>query len=219
VKQPAFNSFQGYINKWKKTAPAGLKSFAQTNGIWPWMPTEEAFVSNARNGIISSICFAFVILLIATRNVLQSVIAIVSVIMIVISVVACMHWREMQLGVSESIAIVILIGFSVDYVVHFSHAYIHSDFVSRNDKMKQSYREMGVSILSGCITTFGCGAFLFGGTFTFFYKFAFIISVTVFTSIIVAVFVFGAMCHTFGPQEGFCDINLNKCKKEKAAEN
>jgi len=100
------------------------------------MPTEQAFVNNARNGIISSIGLAFVILLVATRNVLQSVISIFSVIIIVISVIACMHWRDMQLGVSESIGIVILIGFSVDYVVHFSHAYIHSDHVSRNDKMK-----------------------------------------------------------------------------------
>lgn len=200
VKKPAFDKFDGFVKNQKKTAPDGLKTFAQTTGVWPWMPTEEAFVNNARNGIIISIAFAFLILLIATRNVLQSLIAIMSVIMIVISVVASMHWNEMQLGVSESIAIVILIGFSVDYVVHFSHAYIHSEYESRNDKMKQSYREMGVSILSGCITTFGCGAFLFGGTISFFYKFAFIIAVTVLTSIVVAVFTFGAACHAFGPQ-------------------
>jgi len=179
------------------------------------MPTEEAFVSNAKNGIISSIFFAFIILLIATRNVLQSVIAIFSVIMIVISVVACMYWNNMELGVSESIAIVILIGFSVDYVVHFSHAYIHSDYTSRNDKMRQSYREMGVSILSGCLTTFGCAAFLFGGTITLFYQFAYILSITVLTSILTAVFTFGAMCHTFGPQEGFCDINFGQSKKKE----
>lgn len=75
---------------------------------------------------------------------------------------------------------------------------------------------MGVSILSGCLTTFGCGAFLFGGTFTFFYKFAFIICITVIISIMVAVFTFGAMCHTFGPQGGFCDIPCLKRKKKAA---
>ena len=58
---------------------------------------------------------------------------------------------------------VILIGFSVDYVVHLSSDYTHSAHFSRHDKMQQSYEEMGISILSGCITTFGSGAFLFGG--------------------------------------------------------
>jgi len=114
----------------------------------------------------------------------------------------------MELGVSESIALVILIGFSVDYVVHFSHAYIHSDYASRNDKMTHSYREMGVSILSGCLTTLGCASFLFGGTITLFYQFAYILSITVITSILIAIFTFGAMCHAFGPEEGFCDIKF-----------
>lgn len=126
-----------------------------------------------------------------------------------------MHWNGMELGVSESIAIVILIGFSVDYIIHLSHSYIHSKFPSRNDKMRQSYREMGISIFSGCITTFGCGACLFGGNFVFFQKFALIICMTVFIAFLTAVFTFGAACHIMGPQNGFSDLQ-NMCGKKKA---
>ena len=68
--------------------------------------------------------------------------------------------RGWMLGISESVCVVILIGFSVDYVIHLSSDYTHSPFKSRHDRMKQSYTEMGVSILSGSITTFGAGAFL-----------------------------------------------------------
>ena len=57
----------------------------------------------------------------------------------------------------------VIIGFSVDYTVHLAADYMHSPHSSRSDKMRQAYTEMGVSILSGTITTLGAGAFLFGG--------------------------------------------------------
>lgn len=136
--------------------------------------------------------------------------------MVVMSVLAVMVWNGNELGTSESIAIVILIGFSVDYIIHFSHSYIESRYNTRFDKMRQSYREMGVSILSGCLTTFGCGCFLFGGTFVFFQKFAFIIVITVVFAINVAVFTFGALCHTIGPTGRMGDITVCCTKKEDA---
>jgi len=70
------------------------------------------------------------------------------------------------MGVSESISVVMLIVFSVDYIIHLSADYVHSPYKSRHDKMKQAYGEMGISILSGAITTFGAGCFCFLGTTT-----------------------------------------------------
>ena len=81
---------------------------------------------------------------------------------------AIMHVQGLKLGTAESISLVVLIGFSVDYIVHLSADYMHSVQIRRYDKMRQAYREMGVSILSGCITTFGCGFCLFFGNFVFF---------------------------------------------------
>ena len=126
----------------------------------------------------------------------------------------------MQLGVAESIALVILIGFSVDYIIHLSAHYIHSKYKTRGDKMRQSYREMGVSIFSGCITTFGCGSFLFGGNFVFFQKFAMIICTTVIIAFLTAVLTFGSICYVIGPQNGFGDIpclknDMGCCNKDK----
>jgi len=128
-----------------------------------------------------------------------------------------MYGLGWEIGVSESLAMVILIGFSVDYVVHLSSDYVHSAHYSRHDKMQQSYQEMGVSILSGCVTTFGSGVFLFGGKLVTFNKFAIMITCTVVISFVVSMFLFGAIMHSFGPQDGFGDIDwcfkkLN-CKK------
>jgi hypothetical protein len=70
---------------------------------------------------------------------------------------------------------------------------------------------MGVSILSGAFTTFGSGAFLFGGNILFFKKFAMIICVTVLMAFFSAMLTFGSMMHIFGPEKGFCSIK--SCKK------
>lgn len=78
-----------------------------------------------QTGVIISGGLAFIILLIATGNILISIYAIISVTFIVLCVIAIMVLKGWELGVSESIAMVIIIGFSVDYVVHIAAHYVH----------------------------------------------------------------------------------------------
>jgi predicted RND superfamily exporter protein len=117
-----------------------------------------------------------------------------------------MQLQGWELGTAESIGIVILIGFSIDYVVHLSTHYVHSGHKSRQEKIKQSYHEIGISILAGAITTFGSGAFLFPAVLITFTKFAVIISSTVLFSFLYSMFFFGAMCHAFGVEGKTGDI-------------
>jgi predicted RND superfamily exporter protein len=184
-----------------RKAPPELKSLRQTAGRgWTWMPSEIAFYNSAISGIFLSMFFAFLILCIATRNLTQSVISIFCVCTIVVSVVAIMQMKGWQLGTAESVSVVMLIGFSVDYVIHLSADYSHSSLKSRHDKIQQAYTEMGVSITSGAITTFGSGMFLFGGFLILFRKFAVLITSTVAISYFVSMLFFGAMEHSFGPE-------------------
>lgn len=126
------------------------------------MMSERAFLQNALQGIALSGAFAFVFVMLATMNWIQALITIMCVAFIVTSVIAVMVFAGWELGVSESVAVVILIGFSVDYVVHISKHYQESAFTGRYDRIRESLKEMGISIVSGAITTFGSGIFLFG---------------------------------------------------------
>lgn len=158
--------------------------------------------------------FAFVILLIATGNIIMAIIAIVCVATIIMSIVAIMVFHDWALGISESLAIVIIVGLAVDYVVHLAADYMHSIKPSRGEKMQQSYAQMGVSILSGTVTTMACGIFLFGGQIILFNKFAVIITSTIGISFLTAMLLFGALCHVMGPQNGMGDICC--CFKKKS---
>ena len=115
-----------------------------------------------------------------------------------------------EMGVAESVAIVIQIGLSVDYVVHLSTDYMHCPLQSRNDKMKTAFTQMGISIFSGTLTTFGSGAFLFGGQLSIFNKFAVLITSTIVFSFFSSMLLFGALCHIVGPENGTGNI----CRKK-----
>ena len=54
---------------------------------------------------------------------------------VIISVVAIMAMKGWEFGISESISVVILIGLSVDYVVHLASDYKHSAEKTRGGKM------------------------------------------------------------------------------------
>jgi predicted RND superfamily exporter protein len=90
--------------------------------------------------------------------------------------------------------------------VHLAADYIHSQAETRNGKMQQAYREMGISIFSGFVTTFGCGLPLFFGNLTFFSKFGLLITTTVLFSILVALCTFGSLMHWIGPEKGRGDL-------------
>lgn len=185
------------------------------------MQSEQAFFDGVQQGVSISGIAAFIILLIATRNIIISVYALVSVAFIVFCVVSVMVLKEWQLGVSESIAMVIIIGFSVDYVVHLAAHYVHTALSKRFDRASDSISAMGVSIFSGAMTTLGSGIFLFGAKMTFFNKFAIIITTTVTFSLTYALVYFLALLHTIGPQDKQGDIPTmlrscrDKCSKAK----
>mmetsp|Transcript_22675 Transcript_22675/g.26668 ORF Transcript_22675/g.26668 Transcript_22675/m.26668 type:complete len:133 (+) Transcript_22675:448-846(+) len=132
------------------------------------MVSELAFYEGAIQGMIVSVSLAFLIMLLATQNLFVTIYSIIAVMFIVAGVTAIMVLAGWELGVIESVATVIVIGFSVDYVVHLATHYVHSPYQSRTDKAKESISAMGISIFSGAVTTLGSGVFLFGGTIVFF---------------------------------------------------
>mmetsp|Transcript_16022 Transcript_16022/g.1430 ORF Transcript_16022/g.1430 Transcript_16022/m.1430 type:complete len:109 (+) Transcript_16022:1842-2168(+) len=104
-----------------------------------------------------------------------------------------------ELGVAESIAIVILIGMSVDYVVHLANHYVESVYPDRFRKIKTSLRDLGISIISGATTTIGSGIFLFFAEMVVFNKFAILIVATICFSLAYALVFFSALVHLIGP--------------------
>lgn len=84
----------------------------------------------------------------------------------------CKFYFDWGLGVAESIAAVIVIGFAVDFTVHLAHMYVASAAQDRMGRVADAARKMGVTVVMGAVTTLGAGCFLLACTLTFFTKFA-----------------------------------------------
>lgn len=142
---------------------------------------------------------ASIILLFSTGNVIITFYSCLTLASIIACIVSIFVFLGYEIGITISLAVVIAIGFAVDYVCHLAAHYVHSIEKKRYERATESIRDMGVSIFSGAITTFGSGAFLFGGRGMQFRQLGVTLTLTVSISLIFAVFFFQALCHAIGP--------------------
>lgn len=177
----AFDDMEAWLGQHRKEAPKGMASMFQTDTLvpalgWTWMQVEDALVRNLMVGF--GICFpvAYVVLIMATGNIIVGTYAILSIAFIVAGVLgAARLYSNWSLGVAESIAGVIVIGFSVDYTVHLGHIYREaSEMVqdTREHKTQHALTVMGTTVIGGGLTTLSAGLILYMCTLTFFTKMA-----------------------------------------------
>ena len=192
-------------------APPTLSNGRATssNVFWLWSITSLSLMSNVYLGL--SVCFpmVFVVLSMSAGNVVLALYSTVTIAGIVVTVIGIgagglMGW---DLGTTEAIAAVIVIGFSVDYCVHLANAYIENDAKDRETRTRIALTTMGISVTAGAITTIIAGVFLSACILTFFVKFSFLICWTIISSYMWAVLFFGALCMAAGPSENFGDIS------------
>lgn len=132
-KLPIYEDWEHLLNDFTESAPKGLRSAFQYAGpFWCHMESEKAMYEGAIQGIVVSVSLAFVILILATKNLIVAVYAIISVIFVVSNIVAVMYLLGWELGIPESVATVIVIGLSVDYIVHLAAHFVHSPLYNRN---------------------------------------------------------------------------------------
>ncbi len=207
IKQPLYDMTEKMISEFVADAPKGLTHMGQSFGHqgWVWMETEKALVAGLMNGL--AICFpiAFLVLAVATRNLILSVIATLSIGFIVASVLGSVKlFYGWDLGIAETIAGIIVIGFSVDYVVHMGHMYIEasekSGAMTREKRFYYAASKMGSTVMAGAITTAGSGAFMFVCQMRFFYKMAILITMTIGYSFVFSFGFFMAFLVIAGPE-------------------
>lgn len=178
--------------------------------VFSWMRSEMGLVSGFYNGLAFAMPVAACVLLFATGNILISLYAVGSVFFIVFGVLGFANYAlGWSLGTAESIAGIIIIGFSVDYTVHLGHMYTvgeYHDLYGRVDKFKFASRKIAATIVGGAITTAGAGVFMFACQLGFFFKMATLIVATILLSYLYSLGFFMAVLYLFGPEGTTGDI-------------
>jgi len=154
----------------------------------------------AFNGMVLGVCIAFVVLAIATQNLFVSFVATITIICAIICVIGCTVLIGWRLGSYESQYIMILSGFSVDYVVHLAHAYMEAPApFDRLQRAREGLKTIGASVFWGMATSVGACIALSLCRLQFFTKFGIFFMLTVLWSYLWGVFFMMPLLAFCGP--------------------
>mmetsp|Transcript_22409 Transcript_22409/g.33407 ORF Transcript_22409/g.33407 Transcript_22409/m.33407 type:complete len:822 (-) Transcript_22409:315-2780(-) len=172
--------------------------------------TEEGIVTGFFQGLAIVFPVAFVVLIIATHNILVSMYAILSIGFIVSCVLGLIKMAGGALGISESVAGVIVIGFSVDYVIHLGHMFVvayHEEKIAPHlGRFTFAAETMAGTVIAGGITTLGAALPLFGCQLTFFPDMGALMATTIAFSLCYSIGFFMAILLLIGPDGDFTDL-------------
>lgn len=130
-----------------------MKSGKVTSGVWNWWRTQQILFEQALLGMLISLIVAFACVTLFTLNIIVSFFAILAITCVVATVLCLLFVFGWQLGAMEAISTIMVVGLSVDYSVHLAHAYIESKSKTKWARIRFSLNSVGISILSGAITT------------------------------------------------------------------
>jgi predicted RND superfamily exporter protein len=152
------------------------------------------------SGVMLSLVIAFVALVMATDNIAIASLAIINIGGVVLCTIALIVSFGWSLDVIESICITILVGVSVDFIVHFAHAYSESESRKRSDKARVAWTHLGISVVFGGTTTLLATLPLFFTVFEFFSKFGTFLFCAILLALYFSHFPFLVMLTMVGPE-------------------
>mmetsp|Transcript_3735 Transcript_3735/g.11576 ORF Transcript_3735/g.11576 Transcript_3735/m.11576 type:complete len:1175 (-) Transcript_3735:180-3704(-) len=173
--------------------------------VMVYVPGSEGWVvgsllkGSAISGLLISLALSWLVLTYSTGNYITSTMAICTIGMIATIVLGFLNVVGWGLGLLESILIVIVVGFSVDYTVHLADSYMGSSSTNREGKVATALAHTGMSVLSGAISTILASIPMLATQISFFFKFGVFILLTIVLSLTFSLLFFASILAEFGP--------------------
>jgi 5-methyltetrahydrofolate--homocysteine methyltransferase len=77
----------------------------------------------------------------------------ITIVVIIITLLGLLTKTGLKLGAVEAISVQIVVGMSVDYLLHLDHSYTTSSFYSRFGRSRHAFLEIGAPVVSASATT------------------------------------------------------------------
>ena len=234
VLQADYASWEDFVYSRIASAPAGLRGGYLTAEAFWWMDTIEAMQQGAYSAAGLTLLLAAVVILVGTGNVFIMVFSVVAIFIILSSVVAVVVAMGWTLGFLEGICFAILIGLSVDFVIHIGQGYVEAGKAgkagttekeeakadkedhrepgpgpgtfSRHERSKRALAMMGYPVLSAGVTTLTSAIVLFFCQIIFFNKFGTIVMLSMVFATVITFGLYLPMLDALGPEGNFGDV-------------
>ncbi|KAK7504971.1 hypothetical protein BaRGS_00003999 [Batillaria attramentaria] len=191
---PIVEAWDEFVQKEMDSMPGSLSGgFQCTPGKggsnpWHFLYVQKELTDTAVQGIALGITLSFVVITLATKNIITGVLATLDIGLVTVSVVL------------ESLNLSLVVGLAVDYVVHLAEGYHVSPAPDRITRVRDMLEHVGISILSGALTTLGAALFMFAAVIVFFLQFGIFIFATIGFSLFYALFGFSIIMGIVGPE-------------------
>jgi len=200
VLQEQWEAIDEWMTASNEDAPKGVNQAFFTSITFHWHDTNGSIQKSAYSGAGISLAASAGVILLSSKSVVLTLFSTATILYILASVTSFLTAFGWTLGFLESICFSILIGVSVDFVIHFTHAYVHhKGDMSRQERTKYSMVTMGPSILATAATTFFSAIVMLFCTITFFRKFALVLFLAVIMATIGSFVFFITLTNCFGP--------------------
>ena len=183
-------------------APAGRSAFDDgfvTCSQFAIGPTVRAFLDGVTRALVYTPLFCLVAMLLFLGDVYLCYVALYTIVAIIVFVLGLLGVLGMSLGPIESLSFAIVIGISVDYLVHFAYAFKHS-------LMPEQYYKSRAVLLARSSSTFASGVTTLAAVVPLIWAqvrplriFGVIFSVVALVSLCCAFFLFNAILMATGP--------------------
>ncbi|XP_064627690.1 uncharacterized protein LOC135487627 isoform X2 [Lineus longissimus] len=193
------NNWETYMDNKVSTLPEGLKGGFQVAENWFLLNLKRRLVLNAVTGVGVSLALAFTLLLVTTRNIILAVISLITLSGNVVCVIGLMPLMDWELGPLVALNMCFVAGLAVDYIVHVIEGFQLSDYHTRHDRIQECLRHVGISVISGAITTLGSSFFMLFAQINFFMQFGTFIFCTIGIALLFSLFFLPALLSVIGP--------------------
>jgi uncharacterized protein YneR len=191
-----------------------ISGFQYTPDTWHFYYVNERMVKEAFTGIALALGISYLVLSAATQNPYSSFVSIVIIGCLVCNVISFAKLMGWKLGIMESVNFVMVPGMAVDYVAHMAEGYLECEHPQREKRVRHMLTEVGISVISGAVSTLGATVFLFMCVMQFFKKFGMFIFFTILCSCVYALILYPALMAILGPAGNFGNLRA-LCSKQK----
>jgi len=198
-----YEKWQAFIDEFNAGSPASFQGH-QTASDYIRMEVEVAFLSGFVQSVTYTVILCAVVMVFFTQNLFLVCLVCLYIVVICIWVVGLFGAVGWPFGIIEIISVPTVVGLTIDYALHITHAYIHSPFPDRLRRAKSAVNDLGSSVLASAMTTILSMLILYFATIVIFSDLGWVVGSTTTFGVALALFVCPPCLMYTGPQFDQC---------------
>jgi len=198
-----YSKWQDLINDVNAESSASFQG-VQTTSSYIRMEVEVAFLDGFINSVSYTIILCSVVMIFFTQNLYLVLLVCVYILTICVWVVGLFGALGWPFSIIEIISVPTVVGLTIDYALHITHAYIHSPFPDRVRRAKSAVNDLGSSVFASAMTTVSSMFVLYFATIVIFSDLGWVVGTTTIFGVLLALFVCPPCLMLTGPQYDQC---------------